>query len=65
MSEFPMMHDSLYCASCARAFEWKRGEDGSDWIEGVERDGGDVERFRIEQECLGCAMQRHPHAGII
>ena len=65
MSDFPMNHDRLCCASCAREFEGKREEDGIDRSEGEEIDCGEVERFRVEQECPSCAMERHPHAGMI
>lgn len=65
MSDFPMNDDRLYCASCAREFEWKREGDGTGWIEGEEIDCDEVERFRGEQECRSCAMERHPHAGMI
>ena len=65
MSDFPMHHDTLYCASCDQEFEWMQEADGTDWIEGEELDCGDVERFQLEQECPDCAMERHPHAGIV
>lgn len=38
MSDFPMNHDRLYCASCAREFEGKREEDGTDRSEGEEEE---------------------------
>ena len=38
MSDFPMNHDRLYCASCMREFEGKREEDGTDRSEGEEEE---------------------------